>query len=438
MDRKLYDLIESNPQKYAKDYRESLEKVKNSSAYYKGEPVPFLSHPMLWEERDIEAFKYIARMITQITDKLTDKYIEDEAIRKIFDYPPLSEQLILRKKGYKRHAPIGRYDIFYNSPEDFKFCEINTDGSSAMNEDNTIGNILLDSNTLKDFQERENIILEGFELINSWVDCLLEYYIEWGGDDAPTVAICDFIESGTSSEFEVFKDRIKERGLECFICDPRDTVYREGRLFYKEMAIDLLYRRIVTFELLEKAEEIKDFIDAYMDNAMCTVGEVRSQIMHHKKSFEILLNPEVAKIFNEEEREFIKNHFPHTETLSLDSEQIERVKQNKDDFVLKPYDKNASQGVFIGRTMSYEEWERIVGEVKGTGYLVQEFVMPNQRWHTVFKGDTPTLEKLYSIVGLFLYDGEFKGIYTRVSSDYLISGITNYYTLPNFLVRRND
>ncbi len=42
----------------------------------------------------------------------------------------------LKEPTYDSPIPIARIDIFYNEETgDFKFCEFNTDGTSAMNED---------------------------------------------------------------------------------------------------------------------------------------------------------------------------------------------------------------------------------------------------------------------------------------------------------------
>ncbi len=49
---------------------------------------------------------------------------------------PKLEELILNRPTYYSPIPIARIDIFYNEKTgDFKFCEFNTDGTSAMNED---------------------------------------------------------------------------------------------------------------------------------------------------------------------------------------------------------------------------------------------------------------------------------------------------------------
>ncbi len=93
-------------------------------------------------------------MMISITNKITNRYIEDKEFRKKFGFPKLIEDLIQIDNGYDINVPIGRFDIFYKDYDNFKFCELNTDGSSAMNEDNTIAKILLESKALNDFRKK--------------------------------------------------------------------------------------------------------------------------------------------------------------------------------------------------------------------------------------------------------------------------------------------
>ncbi len=435
INREYIDLILSNPEEYSKDYELTVEKVANSNAKYKGKPVPFLYHPMLFSEDDIENFNKISEVIISITNKVTDKYVSDANFRKKFKFPKLIEELIQVDNGYDINVPIGRFDIFYNNIENFKFCEINTDGSSAMNEDNTIGKILLGTKALKDFGSIYN--LDYFELIDSWVDDSIEIYKKYApNDDNPNVAIVDFVESGTSAEFEEFKKSYVKKGYNCIIADPRELTYRDGKLYKDDYRIDLVYRRIVTFELIDKVDQIPDFIEAYKNKAFCCIGSIRSQVVHNKIIFKILHDKDTLELLDKDEQEFVKKHIPFTGIFSGDNQVFELVLNDKDKYIMKPMDLNASQGVFVGKDVSFEEWEKRLKEVWNKDYIYQEFCEPYLREHIVFNDGKPSIEKFKSIVGLFIYKEKFAGIYTRISKSNIISGITNYYTLPNILVKR--
>lgn len=434
INKEYINLIKSDPQRYLADYKIAKDKVSNSTAIYKGKPVPFLYHPMFYTEKDVENFNKIGDILISITNKVTQKYLDSEEFRKKFEYSPLLEELILVDNGYDINVPIGRFDLFYEDENNYKFCELNTDGSSAMNEDNTIGGILLQTEGLKDFSKEHELSL--FELINRWVDDSISIFRKWNSEiQNPNVAIVDFTESGTSAEFEVFKNAFIGKGYNAIIADPRDLKYRDGHLYCEDYRIDMVYRRIVTFELIEKAHEVPDFINAYKNNAFCCIGSIRSQIVHNKIIFKILHDEDTLEFLSEEERDFVKNHIPITGLFKGDREVYNDVLNNKDKYIMKPLDLNASRGVYSGRDLSQEEWKERLDESWDKDYLYQEFFEPFTREHILFEDDELKIEKFKSIVGLFMYKEKFAGIYTRIGKSNIISGVTDYYTLPNVLVK---
>lgn len=428
------ELIKSDMGKYEKDYRLTLEKVANSTAIYKGKPVPFLYHPMFYTEKDIENFTKIGDTLISITNKVTKRYLESKGFRQKFEFSPLLEELILVDNGYDINVPIGRFDLFYKDEDNFKFCELNTDGSSAMNEDNTIGEILLQTEALKDFSKEYNLSL--FELIDRWVDDSVSIFRQWNNKiEKPNIAIVDFTESGTSKEFEVFKAAFIKKGYNTIIADPRDLKYRDGGLYFEDFKIDMVYRRIVTFELIEKANEIPDFIEAYKNKAFCSIGSIRSQVVHNKIIFKILHDEDTLEFLSEEERKFVKNHIPVTGLFKGDNKVYNEVLNNKDKYIMKPLDLNASQGVYAGRDLTQDEWKKRLDDSFNKDYLYQEFFTPFTREHILFEDNEIKVEEFRSIVGLFIYKEKFAGIYTRIGKNNIISGLTDYYTLPNILVK---
>ena len=435
INKEYIDLILSNPEKYTKDYEITFEKVANSNAKYKGKPVPFLYHPMFFTEKDIENFDYISNMIMSISNKVTNHYVENKDFRKKFGFPDFIEDLIEVDNGYDINVPIGRFDLFYKDLDEYMFCEINTDGSSAMNEDNTIGRILLESEAFRDFGEIYD--LSYFELIDSWVEKSIEIFKKYDPDESKhNVAIVDFVESGTSAEFEEFLKTYKRHGYNCIIADPRDLVYKDGGLYKDDYRIDMVYRRIVTFELIEKVDEIPDFIEAYKNKAFCCIGSIKSQVVHNKIIFKILHDEDTLELFTEEERDFVKKHIPVTGLFEGDMSTFEMVLNNKDKYIMKPKDMNASQGVFTGKDLNPGEWKKKLEEVWNTHYIFQEFYEPTRRDHIVYKDGKPEVDSFKSIIGMFIYKEEFAGLYTRIGKNNIISGVTDYYTLPNVLVKR--
>lgn len=428
------DIIKKDPEKYLEDYKLTLGKVESSTAQYKGEPVPFLYHPMFFAEEDMKSIEKIGDMMISITNKVTQRYIDFPKFRERFGYSKILEDLILIDNGYDINVPIGRFDIFYKDYDNFKFCELNTDGSSAMNEDNTLARILLETESAKVLGNKYD--LSNFELIDQWVDDSVDIFKKWNSKiEKPNVAIVDFKESGTPAEFKLFQESYTRKGCNTIIVDPRDLEYRDRNLYFEDFKIDLVYRRIVTFELIENIDEIPDFIEAYKDRAFCCIGSVKSQIIHNKIIFKIFHDEDTLEFLSKEEQEFVKNHIPYTGEFRGGNSVYEKVLNNKDKYIMKPLDLNASRGVYAGRDLSGKEWKNKLDESWNKDYIYQEFVDPFTREFVVFEDEKVKIDEFGTIVGIFMYKEKFAGMYTRIGKENIISGLTSYYTVPNILVR---
>ncbi len=436
--RDYINLIKSNPEAYIEDYRKIQDQVGNSTAIYKGQPVPFLYNPMFFSKEDLENFSDIGEAIIRIGNIVMGEYINNPEFRKKFKYSKDLEELILTDSGYDINYPIGRFDIFYKDKDNFKFCELNTDGSSAMNEDNTLARILLESKACKDFSDFYE--LEYFELIDSWVEKSLEIYKTWNGKDKidkPNIAILDFMESATSVEFQLFKESFERSGYRAIIADPVDLEFRDGKLYRGDYRIDMVYRRIVTFEAIERLDEIKDFIAAYKAGAFCSIGSFKSQLIHNKIIFKILHDEDSLNLLTKEDQDFVKNHIPYTREFIGGDEVFNHVVENKDKYIMKPLDLNASRGVYVGRDLSQEEWESRLRDSFNSDYIYQEFVLPYRREFVVIEDDKIEVEDFGSIIGLFMYKERLEGLYTRIGKENIISGLSSYYTLPNVLAKKS-
>lgn len=425
-------IIKEDSEFYFNDYKNIIERVNNSDAIYKGEPIPVTYQAMLIGEDNMEEFKDIASKLMLITNKVTNKYLESPEYRKLFRYPKMLEDLILHYPGYNMPVPICRYDMFYNGKDDYVFCEFNTDGSSSMNEDDIIGEIMLDSKAHEKLSEKYQ--LKQFELFESWVDKAYEIYKSADqAVDKPNVAILDFTGLGITNEFARFKKTFEDKGFNCEIVDPRDVVYKDGKAYKGDFRLDLVYRRAVTVEMIRRYEEIKDFIEAYLNNAFVMIGSFRSQIMHSKLIFKIFRDPMTKKILTDEENKFLEAHIPFTEILE-NQEDYDKVLENKDKYILKPFDSYSSEGVYAGQEHKPEEWKEILDKAYQNDYIYQDyFNMDKVDFVEYDKEGKLHITPFSFVMGMYIYAEQFQGLYTRIGNAALISGARDYYTTPNIL-----
>src|SRR5207302_9963118 len=80
---------------------------------------------------------------------------------------------------------------------------------------------------------------------------LLDAYAQFSGTRAlPRLAIVDWAEVPTRSEFVLFQDYFTRQGLACEIVDPREVTYDGKHLSSPSGRIDLVYSRVCRTEFV--------------------------------------------------------------------------------------------------------------------------------------------------------------------------------------------
>lgn len=427
-------------------HRESAAAIRkyllSSTAKYHNRVVKTLYLPKLFSQKDIRIFDNAVSVLYGIFDKVIAQYERDEAYRRLFGYPRELEELILRRPEYDCNIPISRIDIFYQEETgDFRFCEFNTDGTSAMNEDRELNTAFESSEAYLEFQKIYS--LHKFELFDTWVEEAIRLYRQYADDAAalPSVAIVDFMEHATTNEFLIFRDRFEKKGCHAQLSDIRKLTW-DGKYCYAEdgTRIDLIYRRAVTSDILAHYCEVGNLLSAVKAGAVCLLGDFRTQIVHNKILFKILHKPETLHLLTREEQTFVRAHVPLTISLDeLDRPEYEWVKKDacsaKDNWIIKPEDSYGSQGVHAGVELTdQEKWNALLRELRGQHYILQQFNDPYRLPNIDLLSEDAEWVSTGNLTGLFVYNGKFRGVYSRISFDKMISTQYNEMSLPTIVV----
>jgi hypothetical protein len=425
---------------YKQDFVKTKDAVAHSKAIYKGQPVPYLYIPKLYGSEDTKTFEYALEGIHNICKKTIALYLAHQGIRKLFDFDDRLDALIRLPHYYETTVPMGRFDIFYYGPGDFQFCELNADGASAMNEDHELSQILLETKLTRHF--KSNYSFERYELFHSWVAEVKTLYADFldkspfqNETHKPTVAILDFIDKGSSIEFEVFKEAFLQEGMDCIIVDPRDLICVDGTLFYGKIKVDIVYRRLVTKDLMDRYDEIPQFIDGLKAGKTCVIGPIKTQIIHTKRFFEVLYEPELRQYLNEDEIAFIDKHVPYTRPLKRD-DAFDTYLTHRDDYIIKPIDYYASKGVCAGKDYDDASWKALLEEKALEAFIIQRYC-PVALVDNLYEDETGNIShKTYStITGLFTYNEKLSGIYVRAGLNAIISGLHDGYTMSTLIYK---
>lgn len=432
LEKRFIDLAFESPQTYAKDLTEIHDKVAHSKAIYKGKPIPFLYMPRFFDSADMDTFNEAVSHMMSICHKMIKLYKSVSEIRQYYNFDERLEALILKESPYASLVPMARFDIFYYGPGEFKFCELNTDGTSAMNEDKELARVF-SSGALVD-KISEEVALNSFELFDTWVEEVMSIYKESGGiKEKPSIAIVDLFEKSSAIEFEVFKERFEAHGLPCYIVDARQLTYNEG-LFYEDKGVDIVYRRLVTRDMMDRIQELPALEAACHDNTTLIIGNIQSQVVHNKLFFKLLHDDLVRQYFNAEELAFIDAHVPLTESIEVAGHNIQRYIDEKDQWLIKPLDFYASIGVYAGRDHDPQAWRQLLEDHLQKPYLLQAFCTPPEFLNIDLVEGALKLDSYKHITGLFVYNGKLFGIYSRAGRTAIISGLHDVFTLPSLFI----
>jgi len=407
-------LIKSDLNKAKKSYDEAIKYIESSTAIYHGENIRFPYIPKLYTNEVIDYFKYIAETTYSILSKIINKYMSDSGYRKLFPFSKELEELILCDCYYEQPLPIARIDLFLNEDDfTFKFCEFNADGASAMNEDRELNNAFKDDEIFKEFSKKYKI--SHYELFDSWVDEFLNIYDTFKYKvENPTIGIIDFMESATSEEFKIFKQRFEKRGYKTVIADIKTLKYNNGLYTKDGIKIDAVYRRAVTSELMEKIDKAPAFIEAVKDKNTCIIGSLKTQVIHNKVVYMIMHKAETFEFLTDEEVMFIKEHIPYTCWLKDGEFDRDSVINSKDNWIIKPDDLYGAKGVYAGVDYTKEEFLELVDKNTNNGYILQEYAkMYKTKNFLKEKSGEFVFDEFSNMPGLFIYNGKFSGIYCR-------------------------
>jgi hypothetical protein len=415
--------------------RASFEYMQQSTAIVHHKVVATSFIPRLFNQRTYDTMKFTAEMSHQILCKVIERYLTDAEYRTLFDFDERLVDLILLPRDYDAVLPFARVDTFLN--EDtyrIHFCEFNGDGSAGMNENREITNSILDSETFKTFAQSHKV--EGCALFEPWVRTFREIYDTYQFKvKNPRVAICDYLENGVVDEFYIFAEEFKRQGLECVVADVRELTFDGEVLRDKEgLPVNAIWRRCVTNDVLEFWDESQALIEAVRARKVALIGSFAGHIVHDKQLFEVLFKPETQAFLTAEEIKFVEETVPMTAFLNESEVNLDQIRENREEWIIKPTDHYGADNVYAGCEVTQEVWEQVINdfanERAGYPFIVQRYIRPfktevlppDKDILDIPDGAVSSTPELYNnLNGLYVFNGEFNGVFSRLGPHPTIS-----------------
>jgi glutathionylspermidine synthase len=415
-----------DPASSAADFFHVQDLIKEKNLSYRGNFVHTLAVPKVISDSTYATICDFIEKLYQLFDRIIERYFADAEYRQLFGFAPELEELILASQRGICWVPMARIDFFLHEITGaIKMCEINTDGTSGMNEDALLGDFLEYNSAFRTFMGDKEY--RCFELFDSWAEEFLATFKALSGmSRPPRVAIVDFLEVGYVTEFERFRETFISHGMVTEICDIRELDYVGGKLRTPSgMSVDAIYRRAVTSDVMKHFEEIRPFLRAVKERSIYLIGDFVTQIIHNKRLFFILFHPKTQAFLNIEEMAFIEKHFPATYPLTKENLKMQEVYKNRRKWIIKPCDSYGAKGFYAGINCTDEEWRKHCEEHLSEDYILQSFNPPYKtRNINFFASDeqgSPQICEFSNLTGVFCYNGKPYGLYSRLADGDIIS-----------------
>jgi hypothetical protein len=358
--------------------------------------------------------------------------LADETVLAQFKLQDWECALVRHDPGFRDPSPVSRLDAFFvGESGGLRFTEYNaeTPAGGAYNDVLTeafyglpIVREFLKSWDLRPLPARHNVL-----------HALLDAYQQWSGHRAlPRVAIVDWAEVPTRNEFVLFQDYFARQGIDCVIADPRDMEFTGGRLMAAGGAVDLVYKRVLISELVERQGIDNPVIRAVREDAVCMVNPFRCKILHKKASLAVLSDERNASLFSDEEREAIEAHIPWTRVVEerktlapgfADARDLlPFVAANRENMVLKPNDEYGGKGIVLGWEVDQAAWEQAIRVALDEPYIVQQRVaLPSEPYPSFVEGKVHVVDRMVDTAPYAAYGSYVDGCLSRLSTAALLN-----------------
>ena len=409
---------------------------------------PFL-RPFFLSPEEEQRVRIVAETIAALGERIATAAVEDRSLIAQLHLRPEEERLARLHAGYGLASTASRLDAFL-VPDSLKCAEYNGESPAGAGYSETLSEVFRELPVMTAFSKHYEV--HSYPLSAKLLDALVMSYIDWGGaSKRPQIAIVDWREVPTWSEFEILKARFEKLGVPTLIADPRDLVFDGKTLAAHGTRIDLLYRRVLINDIVARPQECEALVKAYSANAVCVANTFRCKIPHVKAFFAVLTDERNGALFSHQERDLIRRHIPWTRVVqdvgtARYGEHVDLlafIRANRESLVLKPSDEYGGTGVTLGWETSERDWDEAIeravsatkpGE-KSCAWIVQERIPIRREVFPYITADK-NVEFRDMLVDMapYLFRGKLCGFLTRLSATGLANVTSGGGQVPAFRV----
>ncbi len=204
---------------------------------------------------------------------------------------------------------------------------------------------------------------------------------------------------------------LRTKGMTAFATDPRELYLKDGRIYFRDTPVDIIYRDCSIGELQEmedRGEKVDILKEAFKKNQV--VSSIAGEF-DHKSILEIFTDDDYSGYFTPVQRRLFRKYVAWTRLIwdrktecpaGKRIDLLRYIETRKNSLVIKPNRAYGGKDVIIGRFVKAVEWEKALeGAIRDeNSCVVQEYAeVKAERLPVLSENGTVTMEKNYEISG---------------------------------------
>ena len=400
--------------------------------------------PFFLSASDEARIRTASETIAAIGERIVAEAQNDPGLLAALGVNEAEERLVRINPGYRTASTASRLDAFL-LPDSLYFAEYNAESPAGPAYTQRLCELFDELEPMQRFKAGRTVTFH--RTIPALLSALLESYKEWGGTASPpTMAIVDWREVPTWTEFELLRDAFVANGVPAVVSDPRDLTFDGGVLRASGLQIDLVYRRVLINDLIARPDECAALLQAYEQRAVCVANTLRCKLPHKKAFFALLTDAGFSRLMTDAERAIVRAHVPWTRLVADTATDwqgrrgplLEIARREREELVLKPNDEYGGKGVVLGWEAPAAKWDRALtaalADPPGTWVVQQRIPVRREVFPYFDEAGRVTMRDMLVDLAPYLFRGRMAGYLTRLSETGLANVTSGGGQVPAFVV----
>lgn len=404
---------------------------------------PFL-RPLFLSGADEARVRAFAETLAAMGERTVAAAMETPSLLDELGLTEGERRLVRIDPGYATASTSSRIDTFL-LPDSLQAAEYNAESPAGFGYTERLASVFETLPVMARFRERYAV--HAYSLTAPMLEALLASYREWGGTaEPPRIAIVDWRDVPTWSEFEILQERFTQLGVPTIVCPPQELEFDGRVLAARGQTIDLLYRRVLINDILDRPDDCAALVKAVEAGAVCMANAFRCKIPHKKAFFALLTDDRFAGLYGAAGLRLVRSHVPWTRVVretrtTRDGRELDLVayiRDHRDELVMKPNDEYGGTGVTLGWEQSVSSWDDTLQQAlsapPGT-WIVQERIRIRREVFPYFKGgQDAAMQDMLVDMAPYLFRGKLAGFLTRLSASGLANVTSGGGQVPAFRI----